>query len=221
MTALAIILAVFATLVVMGFRAARVDWRGPSVNWIDGLVRLLSKYVHKLPDTHIALPETGPAIVVANHVSGLDPFLLISASRRPLRFLIAREQYQMPVLHWLFRAAGCIPVDRSSRPEQALRQALRALQAGEVVALFPHGKIHLDSDPPKKIKGGVARLSVWAEAPIYPVRIDGVAGEDKVVTAPFIPSEVSLTLGEPINCSQDDLKQCLDRITKAISSQPQ
>ncbi|MFW5450618.1 MAG: lysophospholipid acyltransferase family protein [Methylophagaceae bacterium] len=203
---------------ISGNKASQTDWGGNRVNWIDGLVRLLCRHVHRMPDTDIQLPKTGAAIVAANHVSGLDPFLLIAASRRPLRFLIAREQYERPILHWLFKASGCIPVDRSGKPELALRQALRALEEGEVIALFPHGTIHLDSDPPKKLKGGVARLAAWTQTPIFPVRIDGVGGEGQEVLAPFIPSHITLTLGEKIHCQQDDFKACLAAISLVIEN---
>lgn len=213
-----ILLMVIGLVIYYGHKAARVDWGGSTVNWIDGLVRLLCKYHHRLSPTEIPLPQTGAAIVVANHISGLDPFLLIAASKRPLRFLIAREEYERPILNLLFKAAGCIPVDRESKPELALRQALRALQDGEVVALFPHGKIHLDSDPPRKIKGGVARLSAWSQAPIYPVRIDGVGAEGSVALAPIIPSHVILTMNEIINCQSEQLKECLAEITLAIET---
>jgi 1-acyl-sn-glycerol-3-phosphate acyltransferase len=201
-----------------GQKASKVDWGGPAVNWVDGLVRLVCKYLHRLPPTELALPKTGAAIVVANHVSGLDPFLLIAACRRPLRFLIAREEYERPFLHWLFKASGCIPVDRGGKPEQALRQALRALKEGEVVAIFPHGTIHLDSDPPKKIKGGVARLAAWSEAAIYPIRIDGVGGQGQVVLAPIIPSHAILSLKEIHYCQPEQLTECLAYITKAIET---
>ncbi len=204
----------------VGQKAAVADWGGTRVNWIDGLVRLLCRHLHRQDaNIQIPLPETGPAIVVANHMSGLDPFLLITACRRPLRFLIAREEYERPILHWLFKASGCIPVDRSGRPEKALRQALRALQDGEVVALFPHGKILLDNELPHKIKGGVARLAIWSEASIYPVRIDGVGAEGHVVSAPIVPSNVLLTVGMPIQCQVDDMKTCLATISKAIGPQ--
>jgi 1-acyl-sn-glycerol-3-phosphate acyltransferase len=207
-----------ACLIYLGDRYAIATWAGRSINWIDGLVRLLCRFVHRLPEVYIPLPETGGALVVANHVSGLDPLLLISASRRPLRFLIAKEEYERPILHWLFKAAGCIPVDRTGKPEQALRQALRALQAGEVIAIFPHGKIHLDTDPPRKLKGGVARLAAWSGVPIFPVRIDGVGGEGKVVTAPFIPSRVQLTVAEPFVCQQNEMKECLATISQVIEN---
>jgi 1-acyl-sn-glycerol-3-phosphate acyltransferase len=210
--------AVIVLVIYFGHKASKVDWGGPAVNWVDGLVRLLCKYVHRLAPTEIALPNTGAAIVVANHVSGLDPFLLIAACRRPLRFLIAREEYERPLLHWLFKASGCIPVDRGGRPEQALRQALRALKQGEVVAIFPHGKIHLDTDPPRKIKGGVARLAAWSGAPIYSVRIDGVGGQGQIFFAPIIPSHAILSLKEIRYCQTDQLTDCLAFITKAIET---
>ncbi|MBE9533168.1 MAG: 1-acyl-sn-glycerol-3-phosphate acyltransferase [Proteobacteria bacterium] len=200
----------------IGQKSAKADWDGFAINTIDGLGRLLVKYLHRLPETNIPLPETGAAIVVANHVSGLDPFILISACRRPLRFLIAREQYERPILHWLFKASGCIPVDRSGKPEIALRQALRALEDGEVLAIFPHGTIHLDSDPPKKLKGGVARLSAWTQTAIFPVRIDGVGGEGHEALAPFIPSHIQLTLGKEIQAQQDSFAECLAEISKVI-----
>lgn len=214
---LVIILAVvMAILILLGHNASRVQWDGKYFNWIDGLVRLLCKYVHHVPEINIPLPETGGAIVIANHVSGLDPFLLISVSRRPLRFLIAREEYERPLLNWLFKRAGCIPVDRSGKPELALRQALRALQDGEVIALFPHGKIHLDSDPPRKIKGGVARLAAWTQVPIFPVRIDGVGLEGSVAFAPFFPSHVHLSVAPSFTCQSDDIAGCLEHIANTI-----
>ena len=211
---IAIILLV--SLMVIGHVNARADWGGMHINWLDGWTRLICRHLHGLKSTQIALPDTGPAIVVANHVSGLDPLLLIAASQRPLRFLIASEEYHRPVLHWIFRLAGCIPVDRKGRPETALRAARRALERGEVIALFPHGKIHLDTDPPRPIKGGVIRLAVWADAPIYPVRIDGVKAQGKVFIAPFTPDKVTLTLHPSIRVNDDEPKMTIQRIVNAI-----
>jgi len=213
-----ILLIVLATLVVVGLISARTDWGGPHVNWLDGWTRLLCRYLHGLKNTRLALPEKGPAIVVANHVSGVDPLLLIAASQRPLRFLIATEQYERPILHWLFRLAGCIPVDRKGRPEQALRAARRALEQGEVLALFPHGKIHLDTDPPRPIKGGVVRLAAWSGAPIYPVRIDGVKAQGKIITAPFTPDTVNLTCYPVLSVEENDVKALLEHIAEAIET---
>lgn len=204
----------------IGITASAVDWGGRRINWIDGFGRLLCKYLHRLPDDKIPLPETGGALVVANHMSGLDPFLLLAACKRPIRFLIAREEYERPILNWLFKASGCIPVERSGKAEFALRQALKALQEGEVLAVFPHGKIHLDSDPPRKLKGGVTRLAAWSGVPIFPVRIDGVGGEGKTTLAPLIPSHVQLTMGKAFVCEPDNVVESLELIAQVIEKKP-
>lgn len=165
------------------WRYNTTDWGSRSLNFLDGLNRLFCTRYHRLRYQVLPLPETGSAIVASNHVSGLDPLLLIAASPRPLRFLIAREQFERYGLQWLFRAGKCIPVEREHRPERAMREALRALASGEVVALFPHGGIHLDSDPPRKIKAGVVRLSLKSHSTIFPARLTGVAGQGHVIAA--------------------------------------
>lgn len=208
----------FLIIMLAGYGAMKVDWGKPAINWIDGLVRLLCRIVHRLPSTEIPLPQQGGALVVANHVSGLDPFLLIASTRRPLRFLIAREEYERPYLNWLFKASGCIPVDRSGNPELALRQALKALKKGEVIAIFPHGKIHLDSDPPRKLKAGFARLAAWTNVPVYSVRIDGVAAQGHVILAPFVPSKVNLTVFSPLQISSEDMDERVSLIAKHIET---
>lgn len=179
-------------------RANRVDWEHGWVNLLDGLNRLFCYRYHRLNRIGLRLPKSGPAIVVANHVSGLDPLLLVASARRPLRFIIAREEYQRFGLTWLFRAIGCIPVDREKRPEQALREALRCLRNGEVVALFPHGRIHLDSDPPRRIKAGAIRLSQITGAPIYPHRITGIRGAGGVLGGVLLRSRARITAGSAI-----------------------
>lgn len=200
-------------------RAHLADWGGRWTNRIDGLNRLFCHRFHRLSADCLPLPDSGPALVVANHLSGLDPLLLIAASRRPLRFIIAAEQYHRFGLTWLFRLAGCIPVDRSGRPERAFREALKALAAGEVVALFPHGGIHLDSEPPRPLKRGVARLAQLADCPVYPVRLEGIKGEGQLVAAVLRRGRPRLTSHAPINCHQLSDGDCLRYISAYIEPQ--
>ncbi len=197
-------------------RANRVDWGKGWMNRIDGFNRLFCYRYHCLNVTGLRLPKTGPAIVVANHVSGLDPMLLIASARRPLRFLIAREEYQRFGLTWLFKAVKCIPVDRERKPEQALRDALRSLKEGHVVALFPHGKIHLDSDPPRKIKAGAVRLAQMTGAPILPLRISGIRGEGDVVTGVVLRSQAQIKAFPPIDPTQYEYKELLEQVQQIL-----
>ncbi|MGD8910331.1 MAG: lysophospholipid acyltransferase family protein [Chromatiales bacterium] len=200
-------------------RANLTDWGASWLNWVDGLNRLFCIHYHRLSQVELPLPPEGPAIVVANHISGLDPLLMIACSRRPLRFLIAREQYNRFGLQWLFRATGCIPVDRERSPEKALRQAFKALREGQVVALFPHGKIHLDTDPPRRIKAGASRLAAVTNAPVIPLRISGVAAQGHVVSAVVARGQAvveRLPVIDPQKICADELYQAIE---DALSTQ--
>ena len=196
--------------------ANETDWGNPWLNRLDGLNRLLCRHYHRLRSPPLPLSTTGPALLVSNHVSGLDPLLLIAASRRPLRFLIASEQYHRFGLTWLFRAVGCIPVDRGGRPERAFREALRALAQGEVVALFPHGTIHLDDDPPRRLKQGVAKMAHLSLAPVYPVRLTGIKGAGRVVQAVFQRSHAQLQSFPAVDCAALSTRACLDELQATL-----
>ena len=197
-------------------RANRVDWGSNKLNLIDGLIRLFCYRYHGLNVIGLRLPKNGPAIIVSNHVSGLDSLLLIASARRPLRFLIARKEYQRFGLTWLFKAAGTIPVDREQRPEKALRAALRALKNGEAVALFPHGTIHLDSAPPRKLKPGAARLAQMANAPVLPLRITGIRGEGHVIRGLLRRSTARVEAFPSITPEGKTLKQLQGEMQKIL-----
>lgn len=196
--------------------ANTVDWQDTGNNYIVGFIVLFCRYVHHFQFEEIPLPKQGGALLASNHISGLDPFLLIAASPRPLRFLIAREEYERFGLQWLFRRARCIPVDRERQPERALREAMRALEAGEVVAMFPQGRIHLESDGVRKLKGGVVRLAHKAGCPIYPVRVDDVRGAGHTVRAVFFPSQAKLSVAPVLHCEESDHQTCLAILTQRL-----
>ena len=192
------------------------DWGSPFKNRLAGLLCRFAYRYHRFTFTPLPLPKAGGAVVVSNHVSGLDPLLLMAASPRPLRFLIAREQYDRFGLRWMFRIAGCIPVERGKRPELAMRAALRAINEGEVVALFPHGKIHLDTDPPVKIKGGAIRLAQISGCPVFPARIEGVRGQGHTIAAVFIKSDADLVAHPPCYCDPDHYVQNLEKLQRLL-----
>jgi 1-acyl-sn-glycerol-3-phosphate acyltransferase len=195
------------------------DWGSFWLNRLDGLNRLFCHHYHRLESLPVPLPRIGGAILVSNHISGLDPLLMIASCDRPLRFLIAREQYQRFGMQWLFRAVGCIPVDRQNSPEKALRQALKALGQGEVIALFPHGKIHLDSDPPRKIKPGAARLAARTQLPLIALRISGVAAQGEVMRPVFLRGRAVIKLQAEIDGSKLNDEQLNQQIEKALDGQ--
>lgn len=201
-----------------GRRANGADWGAGWMNALDGLIRLFCTRYHRLRCAPIPVPAEGPAILACNHVSGLDPLLIIAACRRPVRFIIAVEQYRRFGLTWLFRAGGCIPVDRDSHPQRAYRAALKALAAGEVVALFPHGRIHLDTDPPRRLKAGVVRLATLSAAPLYPLRVQGIAGVGHVVSGVLKRSHARLYSFAPLDCKSHHRHACLNRLARLLET---
>ena len=204
-------------LAVLGYRANVADWGGPGRNILDGLVRLFCFKFHRLVHEPVLLPKEGPALFVSNHISGLDPFLMVTASPRPIRFLIANEEYHRFGARWLFRLSGCIPIERNGRNEAALRAVINALRAGEVVALFPEGGIHLSNEPPKQLKRGVAKLAEMTQAPICPVSIRGVKGEGLTVSAIFKRSYAKLYTYPPLNCGQKTEEACLAELQEILN----
>lgn len=196
-----------------------VDWGHTWANRLDGLLRIFCYRFHHLPKVYIPIPETGAAIVAANHISGLDPLLLIAASKRPLRFLIAREEYERFGLNWLFKAMGCIPVDREKNPEKALRQALLALDRGEVIAIFPQGGIQwpITEQNPFRIKGGAVKLAQRKKIPLIPVVVDGVGLKGATMMAVVKPSRARLTLNEAISCESMSYQECLDELAHKLN----
>lgn len=196
------------------------DWGNRLANRIDGLNRLFIHRFHRLQSSPIALPENGPAIVVANHISGLDALMLIACSSRPLHFLIAEKEYNRKGLRWLFDLAECIPVEKTTRPERALRKALRALNEGKVIALFPFGRMHLDSEPPIKMKGGVAVLAARSKATIYPVRIEGTAVRKEVIQAVTSRGYPKLFPLQPIPIEDKDTPRDILQLLSDVLSTP-
>jgi 1-acyl-sn-glycerol-3-phosphate acyltransferase len=119
------------------------------------------------------LPERGGALVVANHVSHLDPIftgLLVHRSRRVPRFLAKHSLWDVPVLGSVLRGSGQIPVYRDSADAQeSLRAGTTALREGKVVVIYPEGTITRDPDGwPMHSRTGVARLALTADVPVIP-----------------------------------------------------
>jgi len=196
--------------------ASRADWGRPWLHVLDGFNRIFCRRFHRLRAAHLPLPMYGPVLVVANHVSGLDPLLMIASAHRPLRFLIAREEYERFGFRWLFRAVGCIPVDRGGSPHRALVAARKALQKGEAVALFPHGRIYLDHEGPARLKPGIRHLAELSGAPVYPLRIDGVRGAGRTLAAVFLRSRARIAVFPPLVFDRQHPEQLLQELAQRL-----
>ena len=85
------------------------------------------------------VPRSGPALLVANHQSFLDPLLVGLCSRRHLRFLARKSLFRHPGFAWLIRALNAVPIDQDGVGKEGIRIILEQLNAGQAVVVFPEG----------------------------------------------------------------------------------
>jgi 1-acyl-sn-glycerol-3-phosphate acyltransferase len=118
------------------------------------------------------VPEAGPVLLAANHVSLLDPPAIGAAIRRPIHFLAKRELFRVPLLGGVIRRLNAHPVDRSGSDSGALRLALSLLAKGHGLLVFPEGT-RGTGETLGAGKAGVGMLAALAGAPVVPVYIRG------------------------------------------------
>ncbi len=144
------------------------------------------------------IPVTGPAIVAANHNSPLDPLAVgIGSRRRLVRFLIARETYNLPILKNFFSALGFIPVDLSERESTGLDAAMQQLKQGHVVGIFPEGT-RGDGNSLPGAHNGAAILALRSGAPVIPVYITGTRPHERGKKEWLRPAKVRVFYGAPL-----------------------
>ncbi|HUJ01521.1 MAG TPA: MFS transporter [Usitatibacter sp.] len=125
------------------------------------------------------IPEKGPAVLVCNHVSFVDPLVILAASPRPIRFVMDHRIFATPVLSFVFRTGKAIPVASAKENEKLLNEAYdriaEALEAGELVAIFPEGRI-TDTGDLYPFKRGIQRIVQRTPVPVIPLALKGLWG---------------------------------------------
>ena len=121
------------------------------------------------------LPPTGPFILAANHVSMVDSIILNALLPRYPFFMAKSELFSNPAMAWFLRHAGAFPVYRGARDQWALQQAMRILEAGQVLGIYPEGTRSKEQGRLGKAKTGAVRLALAQQVPIVPVAITGSA----------------------------------------------
>lgn len=126
-----------------------------------------------------AIPEEGPAVLVCNHVSFVDALLIGGAVRRPVRFVMYYRIYDLPLLNFVFRTAGTVPIAGRSEDlliyDAAFRKIAEYLRNGELVCIFPEGKLTGDGEI-DEFKAGVERILAENPVPVIPMALRGLWG---------------------------------------------
>ena len=120
------------------------------------------------------IPLVSPAILVANHESMFDPWLLALATPRPVRYMAKAELWRSSLLGRILESFGAFPVERGTGDGSAISRAASLLRSGEVIGIFPQGTSK--QLPDRVFHRGAARLALTTGAPLVPVRLVGTRG---------------------------------------------
>jgi len=125
------------------------------------------------------IPEEGPALLVCNHVSFMDPLLLMAHVRRPIRFVMYYRIFDIPLLRFVFRTAKAIPIAGQKEDPAVLAAAYEAIDAaladGELVCIFPEGGLTRDGAI-APFRPGVERILERRPVPVVPMALRGLWG---------------------------------------------
>ncbi len=175
------------------------------------LVWLLIHSVYRLEKSGLEnIPEDGPAVLVCNHVSYVDALIIAAACRRPIRFVMDYNIFRIPVLNFVFRTGGAIPIASSREDpallERAYDEIARGLEQGDLVGVFPEGRL-TDNGEMYPFRPGIQRIVDRTPVPVVPLALRGLWGSffsrkgGSAMTRPFrrgVLSKIALVVAPPV-----------------------
>jgi len=144
------------------------------------IVWLLIHSVYRLQKSGLEhIPESGPAVLVCNHVSFVDGLIIAAACRRPVRFVMHHSRFNVPVLRFVFRTGRAIPIASSREDPQLLERAYdeiaRGLQQGDLICIFPEGHA-TETGEMQPFRAGIKRIVERTPVPVVPMALRGLWG---------------------------------------------
>ena len=173
------------------------------------MVWILIHSVYRLTASDLErIPDTGPAIIVSNHVSYVDALVISAACHRPIRWVMDQRIFRIPLLSFFFRTVKAIPIAPAKIDPQTLQRAYdaiaRELAAGQLIGLFPEGKRTLNGEM-NEFKGGIRKILDRTPVPVIPLALCGLwqsifaCNRDKLRHAMKLFPRIAIAVGEPID----------------------
>jgi 1-acyl-sn-glycerol-3-phosphate acyltransferase len=179
------------------------------------IVWMLIHSVYRLEKSGLEkIPDEGPAVIVCNHVSFVDALVIAAACPRPIRFVMDHRIFKLPVLSFVFRTSRAIPIapakEDPAMMERAFAEVAKALEEGDLVAIFPEGRI-TDTGELYPFRPGIKRILEATPVPVVPIALRGLWGsffsrkDGAAMSKPtrFVPfRKIGLSVGKPVSASQ-------------------
>ena len=126
-----------------------------------------------------SIPDSGPALIVCNHVSYVDALILAGAVRRPIRFVMYKQFFDWPILNFVFRVGGAIPINSRRENEEAYEKAFELISEGlnnrDLICIFPEGSLTKDGEI-DEFQPGVDKILARDPVPVIPMALRGLWG---------------------------------------------
>ncbi len=158
------------------------------------------------------IPKKNGAILAGNHRTNFDCFMIILSTRRCVHFLAKAELFKLRFFNWFFNNSGLIPVYRNGKDKKALETAIDRLKKGELVGVFPEGRLNKTSKNsllPFKI--GAVKMAKETGCPIIPFTINGRY-------IPFAHS-IEIVFGKPYFVEGSNLEEANKTLERKVCSQ--
>ncbi|MGH8765457.1 MAG: 1-acyl-sn-glycerol-3-phosphate acyltransferase, partial [Burkholderiales bacterium] len=176
---------------------------------------LLIHSVYRLEQKDLErIPDEGPALIVCNHISFVDPVVIFAACRQPVRFVMDYRIFETPILSFVFRTVRAIPIASAKEDpammERAFADVATALAAGEIVMIFPEGSLTKDGEL-QRFRPGVTRILEANPVPVIPMALSGLWGsffsrkDGPVMSKPWrlVPfRKIALSVGPAVPAAQ-------------------
>ncbi|HTG97951.1 MAG TPA: MFS transporter [Burkholderiales bacterium] len=155
------------------------------------------------------VPDDGPAVIVCNHVSYVDALVITAACRRPIRWVMDHRIFRIPFLSFFFRTVRAIPIAPAKEDPEGLKQAYdaiaAALEAGDLVGLFPEGRLTADGEM-SPFRPGIAQIVARTPVPVIPMALSGLwesvfaRNPERLRNAgKLLYKRISLAVGDPVS----------------------
>ena len=179
------------------------------------LAWMLIHTIHRVEVVDVErIPEEGPAVLVCNHVSYVDALVIGAASPRPIRFVMDHRIFKTPFMGWFFRTARAIPIAPAKEDpwlmEKAYIDIAQALAEGDLVCIFPEGKLTSTGEM-NEFRGGIVKILERSQVPVIPMALRGLWGSlltrdgTNVFERSFSRgprSQLALAVGAPVEPAQ-------------------
>ncbi len=175
------------------------------------------------------IPDEGPAVLVCNHVSFVDALIIAGCIRRPVRFVMYYKIYNLPILHFIFKIAKTIPISGKYENEDLLNNAFddidEALANGDLVCIFPEGKLTADGEM-NTFRDGVEKIIKRRPVQVIPMALQGLWGSafsrqrSNIFYRLFkgFKSSIGLVVGDLVEPRQVSAKLLQDKVLALYNS---